>query len=481
MKLLQSLRLCCLMAAIAGQVAFAQPGIQNASFETNTNAAFGSDHTWQPPTTANSLQSAGTMTIGNNTQFHHTSYNSFAAKSGSNMLIVNALGTANSRVWSQTITGLTVGQNYRLAAFGKTAYNLQFASLFWRVGSSDGAPVTLGPTASGWSEFSHTFIATSASQFVEIRNANGSPDGNDFAIDDLSITAGSTTTLNVKEYLYLGGRLVAIEQGGSGGGSGGGETVSATPTTIPTFTAASQIKSVSVHASIGLNWVIDNAGAPWVVPSPASGIGGASAVSINLQADPNFGPLRNGQLVLRKANSLTPAETILVSQAAGGLSASPDTAWTVSATGQQRSVTVTTNPAANWSVTSNQSWLVVSPASGPSGNAFTMTANPVSTSSPATVTVSSPSFPPITIQVTHTIGQGGDSDCTFESGTLPTVFSSKVCRTPLSGDRKESVTYTAYNPASLGGANAIEHLVMLTTKLPGDTAENGIFPWESCY
>ena len=127
-----------------------------------------------------------------------TATNNIGAQAGSNALWVNganAVGTTN--VVSQTITGLTVGQQYTVRGWLVSAESPanQAATVVIRAvsGASNVASSPFTATTS-WSEIYYTFTAgaTSATILFIDTNKNQTGTGNDFGLDNLSVPEPAT-------------------------------------------------------------------------------------------------------------------------------------------------------------------------------------------------------------------------------------------------------------------------------------------------
>lgn len=134
------------------------------------------------------LVTDGNYYIGTNAATYH---NQFSGTGSGNFMIVNSgWPSAHFNVWCQTIT-VCPAQTYALSYRVRTLSNAQPARLQWWVdGSSTGPEVTL-PSFGGWQTITHSFITgtgqTSASFCLRVMSGDGV--GNDFGIDDISISS----------------------------------------------------------------------------------------------------------------------------------------------------------------------------------------------------------------------------------------------------------------------------------------------------
>lgn len=160
-----------------------------------------------------------------------------------------------------------------------------------------------------------------------------------------------------------------------------GSSLTVSPTSV-SFAAGASSTPVTVTANV--SWTVtDNQ--TWLSVAPTSG---TSNGSFTLSATANTGTASRSGTVTVTGGGLT--RTIAVSQAgqaANNLTLSTSS-LSFAATASSSPVNVTAN--VSWTVTDNQSWLSVSPASGSNNGSFTVsaTANTASTTRSGTVTVS---------------------------------------------------------------------------------------------
>jgi hypothetical protein len=106
------------------------------------------------------------------------------------MLIVNGSGVPGTDLWSETVD---VDQNtlYTLSLWVASSFPLSPAELTWLIdGSPIGAPFTASSTAGLWQRVEQSWQSGSATSVtLSLRDLNTTFFGNDFALDDLSVTA----------------------------------------------------------------------------------------------------------------------------------------------------------------------------------------------------------------------------------------------------------------------------------------------------
>src|SRR4051812_29700303 len=111
----------CLLAAALGVGPASAAIVANGGFEAG-NTGFSSGYGFVPPTPDTSCYPEGIYTVGSNPQACHNLWSSFAAHTGSQMMIVNGSTAPGVNVWEEA--GLTVlpNTNYRFAAWLASVY-----------------------------------------------------------------------------------------------------------------------------------------------------------------------------------------------------------------------------------------------------------------------------------------------------------------------------------------------------------------------
>ena len=184
--------------ALSSPAAAATNLVTNGGFESG-NVGFTSTYNYVLPSAlpgANNMTPENTYTVGINAINQHNSWLDLTAKTGSNYLIANGSGKNNAPVWSQVLNGLTIGQKYDFSAF---AVNVCCNSTFGGPNispliisiSSLGTIATSGALGSPgtWTPFSGSFVADSTSTTLSIFTDVNDLSGNDFGLDDISVTA----------------------------------------------------------------------------------------------------------------------------------------------------------------------------------------------------------------------------------------------------------------------------------------------------
>ncbi|MDN3922481.1 PEP-CTERM sorting domain-containing protein [Roseateles violae] len=135
----------------------------------------------------------GVVNVGSNPNALHSGWASFGAFSGENMLIVNGgESLASNVVWSQTIH-LTAGTSYDFTAAAASVYSGNPSKLqaVLTVGAVDHVLGTVQLGAAGeWQSWGGSVVSPfSGSAQLKLLNLSTDYNGNDFAIDYLSLTS----------------------------------------------------------------------------------------------------------------------------------------------------------------------------------------------------------------------------------------------------------------------------------------------------
>jgi hypothetical protein len=120
------------------------------------------------------------------------------------MMAVNGAGNSSLLVWGQTVNGLTIGQTYKFSLWLSSWDNASPAILDVQIDGVTQATLN-APAASGvW--VNHSFLWTALSTtaaFNAIYDNNTVAQGNDFALDDLSLVAVPEPTTMIAGALLL--------------------------------------------------------------------------------------------------------------------------------------------------------------------------------------------------------------------------------------------------------------------------------------
>lgn len=182
---------------LASSVASAQNLVANGDFSLG-NTGFFSGYSYADPAT-DALYPENVYTITANTVTPYvlnthgdgiTDYNDHTTGKGL-FMAVNGSTTADSLVWAQSLTGLTIGQTYNFSAWVSRWTPGNEASANLRV-TVDGNSIAQfnDPDQSGlWIQRTGIFTAASTYADVQIRNFADARRGNDFSLDDISVQA----------------------------------------------------------------------------------------------------------------------------------------------------------------------------------------------------------------------------------------------------------------------------------------------------
>ena len=192
--------------------------------------------------------------------------------------------------------------------------------------------------------------------------------------------AANTSSTSRTGTLTIAGITFTVNQAGA----------TCSPTISPTSVnavAAGTSGSVAVTAAVGCSWTATS-NATWITIAPgASGMGNGS-VAYSVAANPNS-TTRTGTVTVA-------GNTFTVTQA--GATCAPTispTSLNAAAAGTSGSVVVTAAAGCSWTATSNATWITIAPGASGMGNgsvAYSVAANPNSTTRTGTVTVAGNTF-----------------------------------------------------------------------------------------
>ena len=142
----------------------------------------------------NTMWDEGTYTVYKNIQATHELWTYGPAGDHTtgtgNMMIVNGATTPNQTVWAGSLSSsLIAGQTYSLSAWVANIYPQSPPELVFTVGGNPvGGTVTFADKGV-WQQFSATFVATGSASPQLMTDINLQASGNDFVLDDISVTA----------------------------------------------------------------------------------------------------------------------------------------------------------------------------------------------------------------------------------------------------------------------------------------------------
>ena len=105
------------------------------------------------------------------------------------MMIVNGAPQNNDLVWGQSVA-LTAGVTYEFTVYARSTYDANPGNLGFGFAAGDSSlgSLQLGAISNGWAQF-HTFFTAGAQSQVGVTDLIVIRDGNDFVLDDISLTA----------------------------------------------------------------------------------------------------------------------------------------------------------------------------------------------------------------------------------------------------------------------------------------------------
>jgi hypothetical protein len=168
--------------------------VANGNFSAG-NTGFTTDFNY-----STTLVNDGNYYIGTNAASYHPQF--FGTGSGNFMIVNSGWPSALWNVWCQTIT-VCPGQVYTLSYRVLTVSNAQPARLQWWVnGSMSGPEVTL-PSFGSWQTITHSWTSAAGQTQATfcLRVMSGDGVGNDFGLDDISISSTVVLTDEVEVFM----------------------------------------------------------------------------------------------------------------------------------------------------------------------------------------------------------------------------------------------------------------------------------------
>jgi hypothetical protein len=163
----------------------------NGDFEGGASG-FSSDYNYSP----GDLGPAGAYDVINDPRHDHPLFAVMGDHtSGAGlMMVINGASTPDVNVWAEAGIPVTPHTNYTFSGWVASVYYSNTAQLDLDINGSQVGPTVLAPGVEGvWQQFSVTWNSGSATKAdLAVVNQNISPDGNDFALDDISLASAGT-------------------------------------------------------------------------------------------------------------------------------------------------------------------------------------------------------------------------------------------------------------------------------------------------
>jgi len=154
----------------------------------------------------------GTFTVGTDPSLVHDLWASFGdhTTGDGDMLIVNGNRAADVPIWSSVVE-VAAGTNYDFSAWMASVYPRSPASLAFSInGVLVGAPMSSSSTTGLWLQFAASWYSgTSTTAVLSLVDLNTEWNGNDFALDDITLDA-SAPVPEPASLLLFGSGLAAL-------------------------------------------------------------------------------------------------------------------------------------------------------------------------------------------------------------------------------------------------------------------------------
>jgi hypothetical protein len=303
--------------------------------------------TWTAPMTGGSL----TVPVTSNTSWTVSGANSWlsvtpTAGTGDGAVTLTAASKSTSGARSVTLTLRATG------ATSKTLVVTQPASAL-TVSPTSLSALVMGGTQTVAVTANVDWTATTTATWLSISGGSGSGNGT------FTVTSQAKTTSAARS------ATISIKGGGITRSLTVTQAANALTVSPATWTVTPLGGTRGINVTSNLAWTVSSDSA-WLRADTSSGVGNQILV---IEADPKTTTAaRTGKLTLT-GGGIT--RTITVTQSASTLTINR-TSWNPPSTADSRVVTVTSNT--TWQVSSNQSWLTVSPTSGSGNGSFTIAA-----------------------------------------------------------------------------------------------------------
>jgi hypothetical protein len=185
-------------AIVAAPVSAATNLVVNGDFEAG-NVGFTSGYAYVATPGDFAMYPEGTYTVGESARDYHNLWADFPAYEGDLFFIANGSVANDLPAWQQTLTGLVVGQTYNFSAYAvnvccNSSFGGNNATPFIIAVRTDGGTQTVATSGAvtgtgNWIQFGGSFVATSSTANLSIFNDNSQASGNDYGLDNISVTA----------------------------------------------------------------------------------------------------------------------------------------------------------------------------------------------------------------------------------------------------------------------------------------------------
>lgn len=169
------------------------------------NTGFSSDYIYTPPPTPENMVE-GRYTVSTDPTDVHSKWDSIGDHTTGTgmMLIANGATNSTTVVWREDVT-LTAGVTYDLSAWATSVYSTLPANLIFEIDGTSLGTLQLTDTVPDWQQFKAGFTAsTNGPAQLAIRDLVTIQVGNDFALDDISLTIIPEPTTSLLLWSLLG-------------------------------------------------------------------------------------------------------------------------------------------------------------------------------------------------------------------------------------------------------------------------------------
>ncbi len=299
--------------------------VSNGDFQSG-NIGFGSGYIYN----STSVWDEGTYAVVANPHSVHSNFVSDGDHtSGSGLqMVVNGASVANVNIWSQTVN-VVPNTDYQYTYWIQSVVEGNPSQLQLYINGSPAGPVyTADVVVNSWRQFTYNWNSgSSTSAYLSLVNQNITPNGNDFALDDIvfqpacstadNIPAGPIPDGNGNQWANYGVIVVTVNNDVTAGSIGTAQTICPgyTPATLTSTGAGTGSGTISYE------WQTNASGSYITIPGATSATYSPPALTSTTSYQRRTVSLSGGQTCY---SSYTPAVTITVTTGPTAVAGGPD-------------------------------------------------------------------------------------------------------------------------------------------------------------
>lgn len=189
--------------------AAAQNLVNNGNFELG-NTGFSTDYTYW--TGNNSGSGPGGYQIGNNADNDNALWVDPETPGSNNYMYVDGSMTPDQSFFTQNVQGITAGKTYLISASFASLYNENDPLLVFKNGDNAISSTYDINNVGSWKTYSFDWTATSNTLNLDLVDQDLVHDGNDFAVDNISVRAVPEASTIVLFSLLAGAGILLLRK-----------------------------------------------------------------------------------------------------------------------------------------------------------------------------------------------------------------------------------------------------------------------------